>query len=56
MRFMFAVVVGLLLISMLMCGTAAYAGYGIRHVGPRHLRSGSINGPQVVGGGPGAGK
>jgi len=49
-------VVGVLLFGLLLCGAASFLGWGVRQVGPRHIRSGSIFGPSVRGGGPGAGK
>jgi hypothetical protein len=55
-RFLFGVIVGLLLVSLLLCGAASYTGYGIRPVGPRHMRTGSVRGPTILGGGPGVGK
>lgn len=54
--FLYAVIVGLLIVGMLLCGFASYVGYGIHLVGPKHLRSGSVRGPRIVSGGPAAGK
>ena len=52
--------VGILVIglvaSLLLCATAAYWGYGVTQVGARHIRTASVSGPSVVGGGPGVGK
>jgi hypothetical protein len=50
-----------LLCSFVICNLASYLGYGVRQIGERHpnsisVRSGSVLGPRVGGGGPGAGK
>ncbi len=50
------IIMVVLLAAFLMVCTAAYWGYGSQRVGARSLRAGSLNGPQVQGGGPGAGK
>lgn len=46
----------LLTCNFLLCGLFSYWGVGIQQIGPQHVRAGSIGGPGVVGGGPGAGK
>lgn len=49
-------VIGFLLLGLAVSSVAAYQGYGIQQVGQHHLRSGSVYGPNVQGGGPGVGK
>ncbi len=50
-----------LLFSFVICNLLSYWGYGVRQIGERHpssvsVRSGSVYGPRVSGGGPGTGK
>lgn len=48
----------ILTLTFCMLGTAvaSYNGWGLTPVGPSSVRSGSVGGPGVVGGGPGNGK
>ena len=51
-----AIAVVVLLLGFIGCSVAAYQGYGLQSVGPYHLRTGSVRGPSVIGGGPSVGK
>ncbi len=51
-----AAVIGLLTFNLILCGLFSYWGVGIQQVGPRHIRTGSVGGVVVGGGGPGTGK
>lgn len=53
---MIVLAAGALILSLLLCSYASYVGFGVTPIGPRHLRSGSVLGPGVRGGGPGVGK
>lgn len=55
-RIMIVLAAGALILSLLLCSYASYVGFGVTPIGPRHLRSGSVLGPGVRGGGPGVGK
>lgn len=48
----------ILTLTFCMMGTAvaSYSGWGLTPVGPSSVRSGSVGGPGIVGGGPGSGK
>jgi hypothetical protein len=50
-----AFVTGLLVFNFAICSMLSYWGYGVQPVGPHSLRSGSIWGPTLIGGGPGEG-
>lgn len=49
---------GTLLLSQLLVGWASWRGVGVQRIGPDQpsVRSGSLFGPRVSGGGPGSGK
>ena len=55
-KYLLAIVTVFLLALFLVCSVAAYQGYGVRQVGPYHVRAGSVQGPSVLGGGPSTGK
>ena len=49
----------LLTVNLCVCGVMAYAGAGLQDVGPEpppSVRSGSVGGPIIFGGGPSSGK
>ncbi len=51
-----ALIAGMLSCNLVICGLLSYWGVGIQQVGPHYLRTGSVGGPGVSGGGPGSGK
>jgi len=51
-----AIIIGFLSINFFICSLLSYWGTGIQQIGPRHIRTGSVSGPIITGGGPGTGK
>jgi uncharacterized membrane protein YjjB (DUF3815 family) len=51
-----AIITSLLTCNLAICGLLSYLGVGIQQVTSHHLRTGSVGGPIITGGGPGAGK
>jgi hypothetical protein len=51
-----AIIIGFLSCNLIICGLFSYWGVGIRQVTSHHLRTGSVAGPVVSGGGPSTGK
>jgi hypothetical protein len=45
-----------LVLSLALASLCSYKGFGVKSIGTQQLRAGSIYGPGVTGGGPGAGK
>lgn len=50
------IIISLLSCNLIICGLLSYLGVGIQQITSHHLRTGSVGGPVVSGGGPGAGK
>ena len=55
------IIIGLLTLNLCICGFLSFQGSGAKDVGPRQvrsstIRSGSIGGPGIFGGGSGSGK
>ena len=55
-KLMTCLMIVLLVFALVLCVVASFWGWGVRQIGPRHIRSGSLFGPSVSGGGPGSGK
>jgi hypothetical protein len=60
-RIAIIIVMALLTVNLCVCGMLAYQGGGTREVGPRQARSstirtGSVGGPSIFGGGSSSGK